>query len=92
MELLDKLAILADAAKYDAACTSSGVRRGLPPGYDRQHHLLCSGLLPQLFRRRAMYHPAEGSDDQSLRVRLQILCQSPLSRHTASRLYAPVTR
>lgn len=27
MELLDKLAILADAAKYDAACTSSGVRR-----------------------------------------------------------------
>ena len=29
MELLDKLPILADAAKYDAACTSSGVdRRG----------------------------------------------------------------
>ena len=32
MELLDKLAILADAAKYDAACTSSGVRRGFEPG------------------------------------------------------------
>ena len=32
MELLDKLAILADAAKYDAACTSSGVRRGSRPG------------------------------------------------------------
>ena len=28
MELMDKLAILADAAKYDAACTSSGVVRG----------------------------------------------------------------
>jgi len=28
MELLDKLTILADAAKYDAACTSSGARRG----------------------------------------------------------------
>lgn len=29
MELMDKLTILADAAKYDAACTSSGVdRRG----------------------------------------------------------------
>ena len=28
MELLDKLTILADAAKYDAACTSSGVDRG----------------------------------------------------------------
>ena len=25
MELLDKLNILADAAKYDAACTSSGL-------------------------------------------------------------------
>ena len=25
MELLQKLEILADAAKYDAACTSSGV-------------------------------------------------------------------
>ena len=32
MELLDKLAILSDAAKYDAACTSSGVRRGFQPG------------------------------------------------------------
>ena len=32
MELLDKLAILTDAAKYDAACTSSGVRRGFQPG------------------------------------------------------------
>ena len=28
MELLEKLTILADAAKYDAACTSSGARRG----------------------------------------------------------------
>ena len=28
MELIDKLTILADAAKYDAACTSSGVDRG----------------------------------------------------------------
>ena len=27
MELLDKLEILTDAAKYDAACTSSGLDR-----------------------------------------------------------------
>lgn len=27
MELLDKLRILADSAKYDAACTSSGSNR-----------------------------------------------------------------
>lgn len=32
MELYEKLAILTDAAKYDAACTSSGVRRGPQPG------------------------------------------------------------
>ena len=29
---MDKLTILADAAKYDAACTSSGVTRGAKPG------------------------------------------------------------
>lgn len=32
MELLDKLAILSDAAKYDAACTSSGVKRRFQAG------------------------------------------------------------
>ncbi len=32
MEVMDKLTILADAAKYDAACTSSGVTRGGRPG------------------------------------------------------------
>ena len=32
MEVMDKLTILADAAKYDAACTSSGVARGAKPG------------------------------------------------------------
>ena len=32
MDLLDKLTILTDAAKYDASCTSSGVKRGSRPG------------------------------------------------------------
>lgn len=32
MELMDKLTILSDAAKYDAACTSSGLTRGSRPG------------------------------------------------------------
>ena len=32
MELLDKLTILTDAAKYDAACTSSGLDRAGRPG------------------------------------------------------------
>lgn len=32
MDLLDKLTILTDAAKYDAACTSSGAKRGFEAG------------------------------------------------------------
>ena len=32
MELIKKLTILSDAAKYDAACTSSGLDRAAPPG------------------------------------------------------------
>ena len=32
MDLLEKLTVLTDAAKYDAACTSRGVRRGFQPG------------------------------------------------------------
>ena len=33
MDLREKLTILTDAAKYDAACTSSGVRRGSKEGF-----------------------------------------------------------
>lgn len=33
MELLEKLTILSDAAKYDAACTSSGAHRGFKKGF-----------------------------------------------------------
>ena len=33
MDVLAKLEILTDAAKYDAACTSSGVHRGFRQGY-----------------------------------------------------------
>lgn len=32
MELMDKLKILTDSAKYDAACTSSGSDRGAKAG------------------------------------------------------------
>lgn len=32
MDLLEKLTVLTDAAKYDASCTSSGVRRSFQPG------------------------------------------------------------
>ena len=33
MDVMEKLTILTDAAKYDAACTSSGASRGNRPGY-----------------------------------------------------------
>ena len=33
MDMMEKLTILTDAAKYDAACTSSGVKRGSRKGY-----------------------------------------------------------
>ena len=33
MDVMEKLTILTDAAKYDAACTSSGARRGSRKGY-----------------------------------------------------------
>ena len=33
MDVLSKLEILTDAAKYDAACTSSGSRRGFRQGF-----------------------------------------------------------
>ena len=32
MDLLDKLEVLADAAKYDVACTSSGIDRKATKG------------------------------------------------------------
>ena len=43
--LMDKLTILADSAKYDVACTSSGASR-TAPGHGRQ--LLRPRLLPRL--------------------------------------------
>ena len=40
MDVLEKLTVLTDAAKYDAACTSSGGNRTGQSGVHRQHHLL----------------------------------------------------
>ena len=87
MELLDKLAILTDAAKYDAACTSSGVRRSARPGMIGNTTSSIAGCCHSL-RRRAMHHPAEGADDQQLRVRLQVLRQPPQQRYPPGGLHA----
>ncbi len=62
MELLKKLEILADAAKYDAACTSSGLNRAGRPGTIGSTTL--GRLLPLLLRRRAVHFPSQSADDQ----------------------------
>ena len=62
--LMDKLTILADSAKYDVACTSSGASQGSRSGRGRQ--LLRPGLLPRLYCRWPLCQPAEGADDQLL--------------------------
>ena len=59
--LMDKLTILADSAKYDVACTSSGASRAARAGT-----LGSAGLLPRIHRRRPLRQPAEGPDEQLL--------------------------
>ena len=55
VELMDKLTILADAAKYDAACTSSGtVRGGMRGGIGSASNAGCCHTF------------FEGADDQPL--------------------------
>ena len=63
MDVLEKLTILTDAAKYDAACTSSGVQRGARAGMIGHRR-----MLPQLFGGWPLHHAAEGTDDQRLRL------------------------
>ena len=60
--LMDKLTILADSAKYDVACTSSGASRAARAGTQ----LLRAGLLPRIHRRRPLRQSAEGPDEQLL--------------------------
>ena len=77
MELLDKLTILADAAKYDAACTSSGLDRAAgPAAWEHPGRR----MLPLLLRRRPVHLPAQGAAYQPVRLRLRLLRQLPLQR------------
>lgn len=63
---LEKLTILADSAKYDVACTSSGASRPGSTGHSGQ--LLRPRVLPRFYRRRPVRQPAEGAADQPLRL------------------------
>lgn len=71
MDVQEKLEILADAAKYDVACTSSGLQRGSKAGY--VGNALGARMLPQLHARWAVHFVAQGSHDQRMRIRLRVL-------------------
>ena len=85
----DKLAILADAAKYDASCASSGhgqaqfARREGRHRLDRGH-----GHLPRLRAGRALHLAAQDPADQCLHLRLPLLHQPPLLERAAGALHA----
>lgn len=67
LSLSEKLNLLADAAKYDVACTSSGVN--VPENRDISA-IRSPRYLPQLFFRRTLYLSVENSAEQRLYLRL----------------------
>ena len=84
MDLAEKLEILADSAKYDVACTSSGVDR---PG---RHGALGSSAAAGICHAhggRAVRLPPEGALLQRVQLRLQLLRQPPLQRQTPRDLH-----
>ena len=91
--LASKLRILADAAKYDASCASSGApKRTARPGWPRLDH--GSGHLPRLHAGWPLRLAAEDPADQLLPVRLRLLHQPALvecARARASRVDEVVT-
>ena len=87
MELVRKLAILADAAKYDASCAQRRRPRANRPR-GRRHRLdHRHGHLPQLHARRALHLAAQDPAHQLLRLRLPVLRQPALERRAAGALH-----
>ena len=85
MNIVEKLEILADAAKYDVACTSSGVDRAgsaRPAGKRNGRR-----VLPQLHTRWALHLASEGAHDQRLHLRLRLLRESCKQRSRAHRVH-----
>ncbi len=81
METIRKLAILADAAKYDASCASSGSgkRDSRASGGIGSTEGMHS---PQLYARRPLRFIAEDPADQLLHLRLRLL-REPVSSNVA---------
>ena len=86
MELRRKLAILADAAKYDASCASSGAREAGLAGTARASARPTGiGHLPHLHAGRPLRLAAEDPADQLLRLRLPLLRQPRQLEQRAAR-------
>ena len=85
MDLERKLAILADAAKYDASCASSGTSQARLAR--RQGHRLDRrlGHLPQLRARRPLHLAAEDPAHQLLHLRLPLLRQPRVEQRRRAR-------
>ena len=87
MDVADKLEILADAAKYDVACTSSGIDRDAQKG--KMGNTLAAGMLPQLLGRRALHHACS----KVLMTNVCVYdCAYCVNRCAATRCRAPPSR
>ena len=84
MQLIDKLSVLADAAKYDVSCASSGAPK-LSSKAERAQRHRWHGHLPQLYPGWSLRGAVEDPAHQFLPVRLPVLRQSALQRRTRAR-------
>ena len=82
MNVENKLRILADAAKYDASCASSGSTRKRPEGGSATRR---AWHLSQLHAGRPMRLAAEDSADELLHLRLPLLRQPRVERYCRAR-------
>ena len=71
--VLAKLKILAESAKYDVSCSSSGTVRSNKPG--TLGNTVRMGDMPQFCRGRSMYLAIENHAYQLLHLRLCLLRQ-----------------
>ena len=85
MELLDKLTILADAAKVRRGVHLQRAGSGGPARRPGEHP--GRRMLPLLLRRRPVHLPAQGAAYQPVRLRLRLLRQPPLQRCAPGRLH-----
>ena len=89
LDLQQKLAILADAAKYDASCASSGTKKR--DSLRRQGDRLDrgDGHLPRLCAGRALHLAAQDPADQQPASSIAIIASTARARTSAARASPP---